>query len=93
MSRDPSSRHEDLPTYEAALEPRSTPIELYVPRAIPQPPPSLVHTVVAVDRLDLLAHRYFGDPLQFWRIADANPALAPEDVLDPGARISIPVKK
>jgi nucleoid-associated protein YgaU len=52
----------------------------------------VVHTVAAADRLDLLAQRYLGDPFQFWRIADANPALTPEDVLDPGARIAIPAK-
>ena len=93
MSRDPSSRHGDLPAYEVVLAPGAPPVELYEPRTIPQPPPSVAHTVEAVDRLDLLAHRYFGDPLQFWRIADANPALTPEDILDPGAQIVIPVKK
>lgn len=91
MSTDPSSRHKDLPTYEVA-GPGAAPIELYEPRPIPEPPPSVVHTVAGADRLDLLAQRYFGDPFQYWRIADANPALVPEDVLDPGAQISIPAK-
>lgn len=93
MSTDPSSRHADLPTYEVALAPDRAPVELWEPRPIPQPPPSVVHTVAAADRLDLLAQRYLGDPLQFWRIADANPALTPEDILDPGAAIAIPAKK
>ena len=94
MSTDPASRHHDVDTYEVQLAPApgAPSIELYVPRAIPQPPPSVVHTVAASDRLDLLAHRYLGDPFQFWRIADANPALTPEDVLDPGAQIAIPAR-
>jgi nucleoid-associated protein YgaU len=90
---DPSSRHEKLPSYEVVLAPGAAPVELYQPREIPMPPQSVVHTVGAGDRLDLLANRYFGDPFQYWRIADANPALTPEDVLDPGAQISIPAKK
>jgi hypothetical protein len=93
MSNDPSSRHDDLDTYDVALDPAAAPVTLYQPREIPLPLASLVHIVDATDRLDLLAHRYFGDPLQFWRIADANPALTPEDVLDPGAQITIPAKK
>jgi hypothetical protein len=92
MTVAPSSRHQDVPTYEVPQAAGAAPAELYQPRPIPEPPPSVVHTVAASDRLDLLAQRYFGDPLQFWRIADANPALAPEDVLDPGAQISIPAK-
>jgi nucleoid-associated protein YgaU len=93
MSTDPSSRHGKLATYEVVLAPGAAPIELYQPRTIPQPAQSVLHTVRSDDRLDLLASRYYGDPFQYWRIADANPALAPEDVLDPGARISIPAKK
>ncbi len=93
MSSDPSSRHGKLPSYEVVLAPGAAPIELYQPRTIPLPPQSLVHVVRAEDRLDLLANRYYGDPFQYWRIADANPALTPEDVLDPGAQISIPAKK
>ena len=92
MSQDPSSRHETLPTYEVEGAPGQPARELYQPRTIPQPPPSVVHTVASADRLDLLAQRYLGDPFQYWRIADANPALTPEDVLDPGATIVIPAK-
>ncbi|HXM45795.1 MAG TPA: hypothetical protein VN924_31455 [Bryobacteraceae bacterium] len=43
-----------------------------------------VQAVVAVqpaDRLDLIAARTLGDPQQFWRIADANDALNPFDLL------------
>jgi hypothetical protein len=92
VSTNGGSRHEDLPSYEAVLTPGAPPVVLFEPRPIPAPPPSVVHTVAAADRLDLLAERYLGDPFEFWRIADANPALAPEDILDPGARIAIPAR-
>ncbi|GAC1614697.1 MAG: hypothetical protein NVS4B11_00470 [Ktedonobacteraceae bacterium] len=40
------------------------------------------HIVAQEDRLDNLAARYLGDPLQFWRICDANNALSPNDLTD-----------
>ena len=30
------------------------------------------------DRLDLIAHRVYGDARMFWRLADANPDPAPD---------------
>ena len=48
--------------------------------------------VVGGDRLDLLAHRYLGDPEVFWRICDANGTLRPEELTqETGRRISIPI--
>lgn len=38
------------------------------------------HTVEAGDRLDNLAARYLGDPLQFFRICDANRTMNPFDL-------------
>jgi hypothetical protein len=93
MSQDPSSRHEGVACYQVVLAPGAEPVTLLEPRPIPQPSASVLHRVVGTDRLDLLANRYFGDPLQYWRIADANPTLVPEDVLDPGVQIAIPPKK
>jgi nucleoid-associated protein YgaU len=84
-----SSRHHGLPTYRAG-EGRPTSPELYRPRLVAPTEPALVHRVQAGDRLDLLAARYFGDPLQYWRIADANPALSPDQLLEPGRVLSIP---
>jgi hypothetical protein len=47
-------------------------------------------TVVAGDRLDNLAARYLGDPLQAWRLADANGAMRPEAlVAQVGATVTI----
>lgn len=50
------------------------------------------HTVSAGERPDHLAQRYFGDPEQWWRIADANPVLDPAELTqEPGREIEIPL--
>lgn len=47
------------------------------------------HTVSEGERLDHLAARYLGDPEQFWQICDANGALQPDELLEPGRRLRI----
>lgn len=50
------------------------------------------HTVSSGERVDHLGLRYFGDPEQWWRIADANPVLDPAELTaEPGARIAVPL--
>jgi hypothetical protein len=52
---------------------------------------SATHTVSSGERPDLLAQRYFGDPGQWWQIADANPVLDPHELTDEAGRdIRIP---
>ena len=48
-----------------------------------------LYTVVQGDRLDRLTYQYLGDPLQFWRVADANSVLAPDDLETPGRQVRI----
>ncbi|THD35869.1 MAG: hypothetical protein E7773_07930 [Sphingomonas sp.] len=43
------------------------------------------------DRLDLIAARTLGDPLLFWRIADANLTLDPFDLIEPNEALTIPL--
>jgi hypothetical protein len=38
------------------------------------------HTVVAGERLDIIAGSELGDPQAFWRLCDANSAMRPEDL-------------
>ena len=48
------------------------------------------HVVVQGDRLDNITARYLGDPLQFWRICDANRAMRPEELTEEiGRRLRI----
>jgi hypothetical protein len=59
------------------------------------PPPErfaeiATHAVVQGERLDHLAARYFGDPELFWRLADANGALRPDELVETlGRRLRI----
>jgi nucleoid-associated protein YgaU len=45
------------------------------------------HAVVQGDRLDLLAAQILGDAEQWWKIADANPTLRPEELTAAPGRI------
>jgi len=51
------------------------------------PRPTLIevqatHTVVEGDRLDNLTARYVGDAEQFWRVADVNRAMQPDELTE-----------
>ena len=65
-------------------------------RFVPQPERFALlraHVVSAGERLDHIAAQYLGDPEQFWRIADANGAVAPETLTDEAGtivRITLP---
>lgn len=49
------------------------------------------HVVNAGERPDHLGQRFFGDPGQWWRIADANPVLDPAELTgEPGRTIDVP---
>lgn len=64
-------------------------------RFLPQPAemPVLAEVVVAPgDRLDVLSARILGDAEQFWRIADANGAMNPAElVATPGKTLRVAV--
>lgn len=55
--------------------------------------PVLAEVAVRQDeRLDLLTHRTLGDPLQFWRVADANNAMNPFALVErTGRLLRVPV--
>ena len=65
----------------------------YLQRRLVPPPERFAevgaHVVVQGERLDHLAARYLGDPELFWRLADANGALRPGDLEEPGTRLRI----
>jgi hypothetical protein len=64
-------------------------------RFVPQPGAAnfstvATHTVRSGDRLDLLAAKYFGDPLMSWLICDANGAIRPNQLVEtPGTVLNI----
>jgi len=54
--------------------------------------PLLVEVTVAQsDRLDLITYRTLGDPEAFWRVADANNAMNPTELEQPGVTLRIPI--
>jgi hypothetical protein len=60
-------------------------------RLIPETGATESHLLIAGERLDHLAYRYYRDPERYWRICDANRAVWPGDlVAEPGRRILIP---
>jgi nucleoid-associated protein YgaU len=48
------------------------------------------YTVEAGDRWDTLAQRFYGDPQQWWRLADMNPELFDPRALRSGIVIRVP---
>jgi hypothetical protein len=48
------------------------------------------HTVTEGERLDQITARYLTDPEQFWRVADANRAMRPDELTETvGRRLRI----
>ncbi len=90
---DPTSRYYAQPVLQRA-GPDGRLLSYVQPRILPQAQSFTVlgTTVVANgERLDLFAARTLGDPLLFWRIADANDALDPQDLATAGIRLTIPL--
>jgi hypothetical protein len=91
LSFPPTSRYYGLET--ATLEGADGQTIVYLRRRFVPPPERfallLEHVVADGERLDLIAATYLSDPLQWWRIADANRALNPEDLIEIGRRLRI----
>ena len=52
------------------------------------------HTVTQGERLDNIAAEHLGDPEQFWRLCDANNAIAPDDLTqEVGRKLRITLPK
>jgi len=91
---DPTSRY--YPLEKLTLERDGKDPVKYVERRF-LPPPEELQTlsetaVLSGDRPDLIAWRTLGDPLQFWRVGDANRVMDPAEMGDePGATIRIPM--
>jgi hypothetical protein len=72
------------------------PPRVYVKRRFVPSPTALTiaarHAVRSLDRPDTLAFRYMGDALLYWRIADANAVVDPNELTDTlGRRVDIPL--
>jgi hypothetical protein len=88
-----TSRYAGIPTATITIAGREV---VYVRRRfLPQASASVIvaeHSVVERDRLDNVTARYLGDPLQFWRLCDANHAMHPDELTAVvGRRVRIPL--
>jgi hypothetical protein len=89
-----SSRYAKLPL-KTLMRADGQEVRFVSRRFLPQPGSLLragVEVVGTADRLDHIAHRAYGDALQFWRIVDATLVFAPEEVTrTTGRRLMIPM--
>jgi nucleoid-associated protein YgaU len=88
----PNSRYRGLEV--AQLERAGQDRIAYFQRRVVPPPEHFVvvqeHVVAQGDRMDNLAARYLGDPELYWRLADANGVLRPDELIEEaGRRIAI----
>jgi hypothetical protein len=70
----PQSRYRTVPDI-AVPDAQGRVVAAKEARPLPEVTGPFRHIVTADDRLDQLAARYYGQPLLFWRICDANPEL------------------
>jgi hypothetical protein len=84
-----TSRYYSTPT--ATLETTDGQTIAYLKRRIVPPPERFEllqeYIVKADDRLDNVAAAFLDDPEQFWRIADANNAMQPDDLTQAPGRV------
>lgn len=59
-------------------------------RLIPSTRATVRRVIRAGERLDLLAFQYYRNPEKYWLIADANSAMDPENLIEPGTSVLIP---
>jgi hypothetical protein len=90
----PQSRYAGVPLAVFQRRPGDPRVVYVLRRFIPQPSTIGVatrHIVSGVDRADLLSAAYLGDALVYWRVADANAVVDPNELTDiVGRTIAIP---
>ena len=76
------SRYRPVPDI-AVIDARARVVAAKDSRPLPAVTGTFRHTVLAGDRVDALAQRYYGQPLSYWHICDANPTeLSPFALVD-----------
>jgi hypothetical protein len=84
----PNSRYYAMPTTTQTL-PDGRIVSYLTRRFVPAPERFTMlkeHVVKQGDRLDNIAAQYLNDPLQWWRIADAQRALRPQELTETTGR-------
>lgn len=73
----PGSRYADLPTYSVTTSKGEVVAAVTLPLPVQRPLRGF-HRRLEGQRLDLIANRYLSDPTGFFRLCDANGAIAPD---------------
>ena len=84
----PNSRYSGMPVATLTADDGRTIVYLrrrFIP-VVEEAVLAQVHIVKQGDRLDNLAAGYYGDPELFWRIADANEAVSPDELTERAGR-------
>lgn len=92
---DPDSRYADLED-AVLVTPDGREVSYKRRRFLPQGEklPLLVEmTVRQGERLDMLTARTLGEATQWWRVADANNAMNPAELGEPGETLRVPVPR
>ncbi|MDH4188086.1 MAG: LysM domain-containing protein [Nitrospira sp.] len=88
----PTSRYHNIET-TTVIQADGTELIYLKRRVVPSPDRFALlqeHVVTQGERLDNITARYLGDPLQFWRICDANNAMNPPELtVEIGRRLRI----
>lgn len=88
----PDSRYAATPRVTRRL--RDGRVVTYLRRRLVPPPPTgsldAEHTVRPFDRLDTIAAATYANSRLWWRIADANRAIDPDELLEQGRRLVLP---
>ena len=89
----PQSRYNGAPLALLQRRPGEPGVVYVRRRSMPAPNALTIvarHVVSALDRPDLLGAKYLGEPLLYWRIADANAVIDPNELTDTlGRRVAI----
>jgi hypothetical protein len=90
----PQSRYHGVPLLLLQRRPGKPGVPYVGRRFIPAPHTMAIaaeHLVSAEDRPDVLGATYLGDALLYWRIADANAVIDPNELTDTlGQRVIVP---
>ena len=85
----PNSRYANVATVTTTLATGEAVVALKLRKLTPAAGDP--RTVLAGDRLDLIAHQSSGDATQFWHVADANTALDSRTLTEePGDTVLVP---
>jgi nucleoid-associated protein YgaU len=91
MSVSITSRYYQSPVYDATDAEGVTHATVAIRQPTPPTPGTTMyrHTVTAVETIEYLAWRYYGNSALWWRIAEANDLIFATDIV-PGSVLNIP---